>query len=114
MPSKSRAQNRLMEAVAHDPDFAKKVDIPKSVGEDYAEADKGRDIKELPKHVKEDDGGEVGGAGVLPALIVHGLMTLKRKWDEKKKEQDNDDDSDGSEYKRGGPIHPATHNTDDF
>lgn len=42
MPSKSRKQHNLMEAVAHDPGFAKRVGIPQSVGEDFAEADKGK------------------------------------------------------------------------
>jgi hypothetical protein len=31
-----------MEAVAHSPAFAKKVGVPKSVGEDFSAADKGR------------------------------------------------------------------------
>jgi hypothetical protein len=39
MPSKSPAQHRLMEAVAHNPSFAKKVGIPQSVGQDFAAAD---------------------------------------------------------------------------
>lgn len=41
MPSKSPAQHRLMEAVAHNPKFAKKVGIPQKVGKDFAAADKG-------------------------------------------------------------------------
>jgi hypothetical protein len=40
MPSKSAKQHRLMEAVAHNPDFADKVGIPQSVGKDFVEADK--------------------------------------------------------------------------
>jgi len=39
VPSKSKAQHRLMEAVAHDKKFAKKVGIPQSVGRDFARAD---------------------------------------------------------------------------
>ena len=39
MPSKSKAQHDLMEAVAHDPEFAKKAGIPQSVGKDFAAAD---------------------------------------------------------------------------
>jgi hypothetical protein len=31
-----------MEAVAHDPGFAKKAGVPQSVGKDFAAADKGR------------------------------------------------------------------------
>lgn len=39
MPSKSAKQHRLMEAVAHNPEFAKKVGIPQKVGKDFAAAD---------------------------------------------------------------------------
>ncbi len=39
MPSKSKAQHNLMEAVAHSPKFAKKAGIPQSVGRDFAKAD---------------------------------------------------------------------------
>lgn len=42
MPSKSAAQHRLMQAVAHSPAFAKKVGIPQGVGSDFERADKGR------------------------------------------------------------------------
>lgn len=40
MPSVSRPQHNLMEAVAHDPGFAKKVGISQKVGKDFAAADK--------------------------------------------------------------------------
>jgi len=43
MPSKSPAQHRLMEAVAHSPKFAKKVGIPQKVGKEFAKADKMKD-----------------------------------------------------------------------
>lgn len=46
MPSKSPAQHRLMEAVAHNPSFAKKVGIPTKVGKEFAKADKGKKFKE--------------------------------------------------------------------
>ena len=42
MPSVSKKQHNLMEAVAHSAKFAKKVGIPRSVGEDFAKADKGK------------------------------------------------------------------------
>jgi hypothetical protein len=35
-----------MEAVAHNPAFAKKVGIPTKVGKDFAKADKGKKFKE--------------------------------------------------------------------
>lgn len=40
MPSVSQKQHNLMEAVAHDPGFAKKAGIKQSVGQDFANADK--------------------------------------------------------------------------
>lgn len=46
MPSKSPAQHRLMEAVAHNPKFAAKAGIPQKVGKEFAEADK---AKKAPK-----------------------------------------------------------------
>jgi hypothetical protein len=45
MPSKSKKQHNLMAAVANNPQFAKKVGIPQSVGEDYVEADRGRKFR---------------------------------------------------------------------
>ena len=42
MPSTSGKQHRFMEAVAHNPAFAKKAGVPQSVGKDFAEADKGK------------------------------------------------------------------------
>jgi hypothetical protein len=46
MPSKSKAQHNLMEAVAHSPKFAKKVGIPQTVGKDFAKADEGKKFKD--------------------------------------------------------------------
>jgi hypothetical protein len=45
MPTKSPAQHNLMEAVAHNPAFAKKVGIPQKVGKDFAKADEGKKFK---------------------------------------------------------------------
>ena len=42
MPSTSKKQHNLMEAVAHNAAFAKKVGIPQSVGKDFSAADKGK------------------------------------------------------------------------
>lgn len=53
MPSTSKKQHNLMEAVAHNPGFAKKVGIPQSVGKHFHEADK----MKRKKHY--DDGGDV-------------------------------------------------------
>lgn len=39
MPSKSPAQARLMAAAAHNPKFAKKVGVPRSVAKEFNRAD---------------------------------------------------------------------------
>jgi hypothetical protein len=52
MPSKSPSQHRLMEAVAHNPAFAKKVGISQKVGKEFVKADK-----------QMSDGGNVNAAG---------------------------------------------------
>lgn len=40
MPSVSKAQNRLFQAVANNKDFAKKVGIPQSVAKEFVKEDK--------------------------------------------------------------------------
>ena len=42
MPSTSKKQAKFMAAVAHSPEFAKKVGVPMSVGKEFNKADKGR------------------------------------------------------------------------
>lgn len=49
MPSKSKAQAKLMAAAAHNPEFARKVGIPQSVAKEYNRADTGTKI------LKRDD-----------------------------------------------------------
>ena len=41
MPATSLKQKKFMDAVAHNPAFAKKVGVPKAVGKDFSEASKG-------------------------------------------------------------------------
>jgi len=50
MPSKSKAQNRLMHAAASSKSVAKKTGVPQSVANEFVAADKGRSIKKLPEH----------------------------------------------------------------
>ena len=45
MPSKSPEQKRFMQAVAHSPEFAKKVNVPVSVGKEFVKADKAKGAK---------------------------------------------------------------------
>ena len=46
MPSVSKKQHNFIAAVAKNPNFAKKVGIPRSVGEEFLTADKGKTFKE--------------------------------------------------------------------
>jgi hypothetical protein len=46
MPSTSKKQHNFMAAIAKNPKFAKKVGIPRSVGEEFLTADKGKKFKE--------------------------------------------------------------------
>lgn len=51
MPSKSGKQHRFMQAVAHDPKFAKKAGVPQSVGQDFAVADIGKSFEKSSQKV---------------------------------------------------------------
>jgi len=46
VPSVSKKQHNFMAAVANNPKFAKKVGVPRSVGEEFLTADKGKKFKE--------------------------------------------------------------------
>ena len=46
MPSVSKKQHNFMAAVANNPKFAKKAGVPRSVGEEFLTADKGKKFKE--------------------------------------------------------------------
>jgi hypothetical protein len=55
MPSSSAKQHRFMEMVAHNPEAAKRVGVPQSVGQDFVQADKGKKFaKALRKHGNSD------------------------------------------------------------
>ena len=53
MPSKSKKQKRFMQIVANDKEFAKKVDVPQSVGKEFNEADKKKErFSKIKKKMK--------------------------------------------------------------
>jgi len=60
MPSTSKKQHKFMAAVAKNPSFAKKVGVPRSVGEEFLTADKGKkfrsggEMKESKMMVKKE------------------------------------------------------------
>lgn len=53
MPSTSARQHRFMEAVAHNPEFARKAGVPQSVGEKFELADANAGITKNPDPVRE-------------------------------------------------------------
>ena len=66
-----------MEAVAHNPAFAKKVGIPQSVGKDFATADKGKKFKEggtmKPVDMKKNP-----GMAKLPTAVRNKMGYMKK------------------------------------
>ena len=76
MPSSSKAQHNFMNAVAHNPAFAKKAGVPQSVGKDFSTADKGRtfkkggDMKESKAMMKKEVG-FMKKAGAPKSMIKH-------------------------------------------
>jgi hypothetical protein len=77
MPSTSKKQHNFMAAVANNPKFAKKVGVPRSVGEEFLTADKGKKFRsggEMKKKMRKfQDGGETaressGGMEYLKSL----------------------------------------------
>lgn len=80
MPAKSKAQFRLMKAVAHDPKVAKRVGISRSVASEYTESNVGKkSYGKLPERMK--DGGPslaISRGEKLPAERGAGLTAKGR------------------------------------
>ena len=57
MPSKSPKMARFMAMVAHDPDAAKRVGVPQSVGQEFNQADKGTGILKKKKKQNGENNG---------------------------------------------------------
>jgi hypothetical protein len=49
VPSTSKKQEKFMNAVAHNPGFAKKAGVPQSVGKDFSAADKAKKFGSGPR-----------------------------------------------------------------
>lgn len=86
MPAKSAKQLKLMQAVANNPKFAKKVNIPQSVGEEYSKESKmynkkmmnGGKVKKMMKggKVKKMMGGGMAMADKAGARAMDPRMTM--------------------------------------
>lgn len=82
MPSVSKKQHNLMAAVANNPAFAKRVGIPRSVGEEFMKADKGKkfgkggEMKESKMMVKKEIG-FMKKKGAPKSMIKHEMAEAK-------------------------------------
>jgi len=76
MPSKSKAQHNLMALVANDPKAAKRLGIPKSVGEEFMKADK---IKKFGSgKLVEVDTSKNPGLSKLPTEVRNKMGYMKK------------------------------------
>ena len=82
MPSVSKKQHNFMAAIAKNPAFAKKVGVPRSVGEEFLTADKGKkfreggSMKESKAMVKKEIG-FMKKAGAPKSMIKHEMAEAK-------------------------------------
>ena len=84
MPSTSKKQHNFMAAVANNPKFAKKAGVPRSVGEDFLKADKGRKFKEGGEMAesKKMMGKEIAfmkKKGAPKSMLKHEMAEMKGK-----------------------------------
>jgi len=85
-----------MEAIAHNPGFAKKVGIPQSVGKDFSNADKGKSFKR---------GGDMA-TKMNPGFMA--MMAKKKGMQEGSKADMASDKKQMMGMKRGGMTKMAT------
>jgi hypothetical protein len=77
MPSKSKKQHNLMALVANDPKAAKRLGIPKSVGEEFMKADKGRKFGSGGA-LKAVDSSDNPGLSKLPTEVRNKMGYMKK------------------------------------
>jgi hypothetical protein len=94
MPSTSTKQHNFMEAVAHNPTFAKKAGVPQSVGQDFSKADKGKTFKQGGV-MKESKGMEMRQAKELEKIA------------KEEREEAKGMKKGGKAYAKGGSIKEA-------
>jgi hypothetical protein len=76
VPSVSKKQHNFMAAVAKNPGFAKKVGIPRSVGEEFLTADKGKKFREGGT-MKKIDAKKNPGMAKLPTAVRNKMGFMK-------------------------------------
>jgi hypothetical protein len=78
MPSVSKKQHGFMAAVANNPKFAKKAGVPRSVGEEFLTADKGKTFKEGGSMKKFPDKNKDGKVTKADVLMAKGVIPTKK------------------------------------
>ena len=94
MPSTSKKQHNFMAAVANNPKFAKKADVPQSVGEDFVAADKVKASRARPDL-----------QGVNKPKTDHGSMSLFNKGGAMKSDMKMDKAQDKAMVKKAVGMH---------
>ena len=94
MPSTSKKQHNFMAAVANNPKFAKKADVPQSVGQDFAEADKVKASRARPDL-----------QGINKPKTDHGSMSLFNKGGAMKSDMKMDKAQDKAMVKKAVGMH---------
>ena len=82
MPSTSKKQHNFMAAVANNPAFAKKAGVPRSVGQEFIKADKGRKFAEggemkESKAMMQKEIGFMKKKGAPKSMIKHEMAEAK-------------------------------------
>ena len=77
MPAVSKKQERFMQAVAHNPKFAKKAGVPQSVGREFTKAG-GGEMKE-PKGMMKKEIGFMKKKGAPKSMIKHEMKEAGMK-----------------------------------
>jgi hypothetical protein len=77
MPAKSAKQERFMQAVAHNPKFAKKVGVPVTVGQEFTKSG-GGEMKESKAMVKKEIG-FMKKKGAPKSMIKHEMKEAGMK-----------------------------------
>ena len=104
MPSKTKKQARFMAAVANNPDFAKKAGVPQNVGQDFANADKGKTFKEggMPSYFKSAKGkpGKEVKKYNMGGVMAHDKKEIRNLNDESYRIRNNTGSNAASERRR--------------
>lgn len=92
MPSVSKKQHNFMNAVAHNPAFAKKAGVPQSVGKDFSTADKGRSFKK---------GGDMKES---KAMVAKEMAFMKKKGAPASMIKHEKAEAKGKPFAKGGAV----------